>query len=458
MANSPIDWTSAIVMLTAGIIVGAIFVYITVRSRGAAAAGPIDRELERRDLEAKGDALIQQLREIEDTAGRIAPHELAHQRYEIEIQAAHVWQQLDGMTKSGAAPKRAAATDASAGREGVVAAPPATGFLAQYPALRGFAWGVLSIGVLVGLFYFVSKSSQQRGEGGSVTGGTGMEPVGGGSQQQAAANDPEVQQARAAVEKDPGNDDARLELARVSLIREDLMEAFNQTETVLKRSPKNAKALTYQSFVRLAMGQADNALKMLQQATGYQPDLIDAWIQMAMVYTQMGRDKEADAALNKAIQLRPDQKAQMEALLAQWRQSRDAASAAPSQPAGGMGSAPAAAVAGDDPTAVSGTVELDPSIKSLPEGATLYIMAREAGVAGGPPTAVEKLIPGQFPIAFTVGVANSMMGQGLPPKVRVEARIDFDGNAMTREPGDPIAVIDPVSAGTKGVKLVLKRP
>ena len=85
-------------------------------------------------------------------------------------------------------------------------------------------------------------------------------------------------------------------------------------------------------------------------------------------------------------------------------------------------------------------------------------MAREAGVTGGPPVAVEKLIPAQFPIAFTVGVANSMMGQGLPPKVRVEARIDFDGNAMTREPNDPIAVLDPVSAGTKGVKLLLKTP
>jgi hypothetical protein len=51
-----------------------------------------------------------------------------------------------------------------------------------------------------------------------------------------------------------------------------------------------------------------------------------------------------------------------------------------------------------------------------------------------------------------------MMGQGLPAKVRLEARIDFDGNAMTREPNDPIAVLDPVAAGTRSVKLVLKTP
>lgn len=453
MQTPGIDWTSAIVMLTAGIVAGAIFIYVTVRSRGAAAAESIDRTLERRDLEAKADALIQQLRELEDTAGKIDPHDLARQRYELELQAARVWQQVDGAAKT--TRRVPAATVAPGGVSSDEEAAPdvaAPGFLAQYPAVRGFLWGMLSLGILVGLFFFVSRSASQRPEGGSATGGTESGPMAGGAQQ-AAANDPELQQARAAVATNPSSDDARLELARLSLVNQDLMEALTQTETILQRSPKNAKALTYQSFVRLAMGQADNALQMLKQATGYEPDLIDAWIQMSMVYTQMERDRDAAEAMNKAIQLRPDQKVQLEGLLAQWKQARDEAASVQQDTTPAVAPAPA-----DDSTAVSGTVELDASVTNLPANATLYIMAREAGVAAGPPVAVERIVPGKFPLSFTVGASNSMMGQGLPPRARIEARLDFDGDAMTRETTDPIAVLDPVPAGTKGVKLVLKRP
>jgi hypothetical protein len=47
------------------------------------------------------------------------------------------------------------------------------------------------------------------------------------------------------------------------------------------------------------------------------------------------------------------------------------------------------------------------------------------------------------------------MGQPLPAKMRVEARLDADGNVMTRAPDDPKDAKDGVGAGSV-VTLTLK--
>jgi hypothetical protein len=53
------------------------------------------------------------------------------------------------------------------------------------------------------------------------------------------------------------------------------------------------------------------------------------------------------------------------------------------------------------------------------------------------------------------GSADSMMGQPIPQKVHLEVRLDTDGDAATKSPGDPVAVQDGVTAGSK-VALILK--
>jgi hypothetical protein len=49
-----------------------------------------------------------------------------------------------------------------------------------------------------------------------------------------------------------------------------------------------------------------------------------------------------------------------------------------------------------------------------------------------------------------------MMGQPLPATVRIEARLDSDGDAMTKNPSDPHAVQDGVATNGTKVSLVLK--
>lgn len=72
-----------------------------------------------------------------------------------------------------------------------------------------------------------------------------------------------------------------------------------------------------------------------------------------------------------------------------------------------------------------------------PAGATLFVVARSAGSRGGPPLAVLRVPEPSFPFAFELSQANVMI-----PSLRFEgemdvtARLDVDGNAMTRDPSD----------------------
>jgi hypothetical protein len=107
---------------------------------------------------------------------------------------------------------------------------------------------------------------------------------------------------------------------------------------------------------------------------------------------------------------------------------------------------------------ISGTVELDPSLRAEPpRGAVLFVFVRESGFGAGPPLAARRLPVSSFPVPFEIGEEDAMMGQPFPDALLVEARLDGDGDPTTRPPADPRARVDDVKTGSTGVKLVLKR-
>jgi hypothetical protein len=117
------------------------------------------------------------------------------------------------------------------------------------------------------------------------------------------------------------------------------------------------------------------------------------------------------------------------------------------------GAAPAAAAPG--PTGVSGTIEL--AAAAVPEGSVLFLYARTDGARSGPPLAVKRIVAPQFPLPFSLGPEDSMMGASQwPPSATVEARLDRDGSVTSKDPGDPIARMDGLLAGAAGVRLVLR--
>ena len=101
-----------------------------------------------------------------------------------------------------------------------------------------------------------------------------------------------------------------------------------------------------------------------------------------------------------------------------------------------------------------GTVRLGEGLSGAP-GATLFIIARRG--AGGPPLAVKRIVDPAFPLAFQIGPEDRMI-EGMPftGPLQVTARLDADGNATSRTPGDlQGAAAGPVQPGDAGVEIVL---
>ena len=80
---------------------------------------------------------------------------------------------------------------------------------------------------------------------------------------------------------------------------------------------------------------------------------------------------------------------------------------------------------------VSGTIRIDPSlIGHMPEGASLFLIARSERAQKGMPLAVKKLDEIKFPYSFTLGQADVMLpGAVFDGPVTIFARLDKDGDA-----------------------------
>jgi hypothetical protein len=94
----------------------------------------------------------------------------------------------------------------------------------------------------------------------------------------------------------------------------------------------------------------------------------------------------------------------------------------------------------DAKTVLSGVLKVDPKLKSkVQAGDTLFLMVRRwDGTAPiGPPLAVKKLTVGTWPQSFALDSRDAMLaGTQFTGKVVVMARVDKDGDAMTKNPGD----------------------
>ena len=451
-AETTVDWVPALVVLGIGLILGTALVWrFRAASRRAARALVSVPAVDVRDLAGKSEALLRQLRELDDTASKRTPEQLARERYALELEAAKVLLALE---------ERGMSTKPAAESTKPEPAPPAR-TTDHRAGLRGFVWGIGSAAGVLLLGLFVYQSAKPREPGGSVTGNTPMntsKPAGG----EAASG--EEARIQAALARNPEDLDSHLALARLDVERQQWMGAWNESAKVLERAPGNPRALAYQAMVRLAMGQVDVAVNLLTKVVASDPDLVDGYAYLAMAYARTGRMSQAEATIAKASRRFPEQAADLRQYLTELKgeapmAQAGAASGAPDPHVGlatpGEGAPQRSRTTG---RRVSGSVDVDPSLRSnLPPGGVLFVFARAAGVSGGPPVAVKRL-PARFPAAFELSEADSMMGQPLPDRLLIEARLDEDGDPTTRSPSDPKARLDGVKVGRTDVQLILKRP
>ncbi|HEX3109729.1 MAG TPA: tetratricopeptide repeat protein, partial [Thermoanaerobaculia bacterium] len=312
------DWLSAIGILLSGLVLGFMFIYTFRKNRTVVATADLDR----RDLEAKRDALIRQLRELTDDE----PEE----RTRLELEAAKVLRALEGAPAALPLPAVKQVTET----------PKAT--KTQGP-LAGFLWGAGTVAALVFLGYYVFSKAEVKQDPNqtmpmaSAQGGGQQMPV---QQQQPPQSDPAVQKLEQEVSADPSNADKRIALARLYLDKENMMGVFEQTKAVLDKNPNDARAQTYNAIVRMAMGQLDQATSLLNTATKTDPKLADAWVALAWIHVQKGDKTGAKAAIDSAIENVP---AEADRLRDVWNQMSNA------QPAPAMTDNPHAKGALADP-------------------------------------------------------------------------------------------------------------
>jgi tetratricopeptide (TPR) repeat protein len=449
--NGSTDWLSAIGILLSGVVIAFMFVYGAMRRRQTVAA-TLAPDTALRDLQLRRDTLVAQLRELEES-----PVPNAEEKRRLELQTAEVLRAIDGLPKTqGKRPAGASAAVAAA-----AATVPVRG---MNPTIKGFLWGVGSVGGLALLGWFVYSQANPRGAGDGLTGGgpPGEVPATAATTTNPhppkGINDPAVQALAAEVAKNPDDLGARRQLAKALLDHEELMGAFEQTKAILAKEPGDATALTYQAIVRMAMGDAVSARKLLADATKSDPKFTDAWITLAWLNMQQGKSADAAAAIEEAAARHPEDADRLHGILVQMRNklsgAAPAAAAGEQAPSGSSMSPRPAATAADAAGGLHLTLSLDPSAKGTP-GAVLFVLARAAGVTSGPPAAVKRIDNPTFPLQVDLTSADSMMGQPLPASVRLEARLDSDGNATTKPPTDPTAAQDNVAAGSS-VALVLK--
>jgi tetratricopeptide (TPR) repeat protein len=396
--NGQTDWTSAIAILAAGLLAGAIIVMLLRSKRST-----INTNLDRKDLEAKRDALIAQLRALPDDA--------VDERARLERETADVLRQLDSQPSPTTPPHPQPRTPHPS---------------SMNPTVKGFLWGFGSFAALAALAYFVMQSSTPR-----------QQP----QQPQPAEADPAIAQLQAAIERDPNNLSLRDDLAQAYLERENLQAVAEQTRVVLAKDPNDARALTFQALVHINMGQTDVAVRMLQKAKQADPKNLNARVTLAWVYSQTDMPA-AEAEIAQAIQVAPEERVRLEQALQQMKTPQPASGELPA------GHPPV----NEQPTGKSVRVTLNLESPAPPSG-VLFVIARNP--AGGPPAAVKRIPVTSFPITVDISQADSMLGQPLPDLFRLEARLDSDGDPLTKPATDPSAALDNVAPGAV-VTLALK--
>ena len=131
------------------------------------------------------------------------------------------------------------------------------------------------------------------------------------------------------------------------------------------------------------------------------------------------------------------------------------APASPTLPAARGGTPPASG--GATGAESRGTLEIVSELVGKgPAQPTLFLIARRDGAAAGPPLAVRRIPAPTLPMAFAIGPQHMMIpGMSFAGALRLTARLDGDGDPMTRQPGDLTgAAPDAIAPGARGVQIV----
>jgi len=410
-------------------------------SPGAAAARdaeiPLPESANPREyLESERERLKAELKELEFDfqAGKLSQADYDAGKLEMETLSALMGKRMETVPARAIPPKPA--------RESAARVKQTTAVAARSPRtwqIVGGAVFLLVFGITVGVF--LTQSLRPRaGEQDMMTGGflTGTQSSG-----DAASL---VAQGRAAFE--------RREYAPA-------IEAFKKA---LMADPNQPEAHAYLGMILAQAGHAEGAIMAFDKALAVHPDFPMAlWGKGMLLYQTKSDPAAARETLQKLAAIMPPgaEKVEVEKAIADLgsmpADTKRPAQSAPSKPASTGSAKPVEKPMPASSAKLQGVIEVDPKLKSKVESqAVLFIIARPAG--GGPPIAVKRIARPTFPLAYSLGPEDAMSPDAsFSGKVVVSARLDKDGDPMTREPGNLSGEYkkNPVEIGSAKVEIVL---
>jgi cytochrome c-type biogenesis protein CcmH len=252
----------------------------------------------------------------------------------------------------------------------------------------------------------------------------------------------------------PANSESRaaLQEGKQAFARQEFPKAIEAFKKVLAADPNNPEAHSYMGFILVQAGHGDGALLAFDKALSQAPNFPMAlWGKGMVLYREKQDFVGARQTLEKLLNLVPpgEERNEIAKVIAEIPSGGGRKSQSPSQ-----------TTAAATPSAqISGRISLDPKLKAnLDPNAALFIIARPAGAAGGPPLAVKKIDKPVFPLSYSLGQENVMMqGAAFTGKINLTVRLDKDGNPTTRGAGDLTGDYkkNPVEVGTKNVDVVI---
>lgn len=420
------SFVPGLIVMGVGLVVALL---LALRLRRASTSSKKDLDLEIEDLQMRRDEIYRKLRE-ED--GELLDVE---ERAQLEMAAARTLKRLDELQP--AVPK----TERRGG--GTAKSTPQAAPQPARAGVTGFALGVGMASLIAVLLFWASGDATPRPPETPVAAAPDDE-----THNQLQQMSPEGR-ARAAsltarLEANPRDLPARKALTETFVMEGFFVEAFEQTETILADSPGDVDALYFQGLVRLTMGQGDQALVLLDRALTTQPDFVSARLVRGITRLR-AEDREgaiedwraglqaaggAHPGLEQLLRLAESGASMEEILSAPPGPSRPPP--ASMTPAG----TPIPEIAGDPYRLRLEVAEGVP----LPATGVLFVSLR--GDFPGPPAAVKRIDAPSFPLEIELDERDSMLGRPLPAKGTLSARVDQDGSATTREPGDLAAEIE----------------